>query len=247
MNELTILARSTARRLGVIHLIRHARHFFNRASADYEASFCKEFINSILPGDVVWDVGANVGYYTEMLAERLINEGKVIAFEPAPQSFAKLSEKLSQRKNVVLEASALGDSAGRMKFLLEQDGTSPTQRIVDPSVIIASGIKSGRLIEVPVTTGKSYVAVSGHVPNVIKIDVEGFEEEVLKGLDDLLASPCLRTLFIEVHFKLLEERGRAMAPIRIERSLRSTGFRTRWIDASHLRADRVIVPTMGPP
>ncbi|NEQ84963.1 MAG: FkbM family methyltransferase [Moorea sp. SIO2I5] len=44
----------------------------------------------------------------------------------------------------------------------------------------------------------------GYYPNILKIDVEGFEIEVLKGMQTVLASSTLRAVFIEVHFKLLE-------------------------------------------
>jgi hypothetical protein len=73
----------------------------------------------------------------------------------------------------------------------------------------------------------------------MKIDVEGFEDEVLEGMPRVLADPRLRAIFLEVHFKLLEQRGKAEAPIHIERMLQSLGFNTRWFkDRSHLQALR---------
>jgi hypothetical protein len=93
---------------------------------------------------------------------------------------------------------------------------------------------------VPVTIcrGDSLCNRLGRVPNVVKVDVEGFEEEVLLGMGELLASSLLRCLLVEVHFKTLEKRGRAMAPVRIEKLLAGNGFRTRWVDASHIFATR---------
>jgi hypothetical protein len=78
----------------------------------------------------------------------------------------------------------------------------------------------------------------GRTPNVIKVDVEGFEEEVLLGMGDVLTSPELRSVLVEVHFLKLEVRGRATAPVRIEKLLKSKGFRTDWVDASHLVGTR---------
>lgn len=78
----------------------------------------------------------------------------------------------------------------------------------------------------------------GKTPNVVKIDVEGLEEEVLLGFDRTLLSPALRAVLIEIHFQELESRGQASAPIRIEKLLKSKGFRLHWIDSNHLLADR---------
>lgn len=75
-------------------------------------------------------------------------------------------------------------------------------------------------------------------PNVIKIDVEGFEWEVLEGLGAHLASSSLRAIGVEVHFGILRERGLADAPQRIEDLLVRNGFRLLWPDNSHLLAIR---------
>ncbi len=73
---------------------------------------------------------------------------------------------------------------------------------------------------------------------MIKVDVEGFEEEVLQGMGEMLTSPELRSVLVEVHFMKLELRGKATAPVRIEKLLRDKGFKTNWVDASHLFASR---------
>ena len=73
---------------------------------------------------------------------------------------------------------------------------------------------------------------------MIKVDVEGFEEEVLQGMGEMLTSSELRSVLVEVHFMKLELRGKATAPVRIEKLLRGKGFKTNWVDASHLFATR---------
>lgn len=78
------------------------------------------------------------------------------------------------------------------------------------------------------------------VPNAIKIDVEGFELEVLQGLGTHLAAPALRAIGVEVHFGILQERGMADAPQRIEQLLARNGFRVQWPDNSHLLALRPV-------
>jgi hypothetical protein len=58
-------------------------------------------------------------------------------------------------------------------------------------------------------------------------------------MDHLLAAPELRAVFVEVHFRILEERGRADAPVRIEKLLRAKGLRPKWVDPSHIAAERI--------
>jgi hypothetical protein len=75
------------------------------------------------------------------------------------------------------------------------------------------------------------------VPNVAKIDVEGSELEVIRGMPKLLKLKQLRA-FIEVHFKALEEGGNLMAPNEIVNLLSREGFSVEWIDFSHISALR---------
>ena len=72
----------------------------------------------------------------------------------------------------------------------------------------------------------------------MKIDVEGFEYEVIAGLGDVIREPSLRALGIEVHFGILKERGDEKAPARIERYLKDAGFDVSWADPSHILAVR---------
>ena len=50
----------------------------------YEARFMRALNARVRPGDVVWDIGANVGMYTQQFAHAVGRSGRVIAFEPAP-------------------------------------------------------------------------------------------------------------------------------------------------------------------
>jgi hypothetical protein len=92
---------------------------------------------------------------------------------------------------------------------------------------------------VRITTGDALVESEEVLaPDVLKIDVEGFEEEVLRGLTGQLAHTRCRAVFCEVHFGILDARGERHAPSRIVELLRKQGFHTRWIDPSHLSAIR---------
>ncbi len=94
---------------------------------------------------------------------------------------------------------------------------------------------------VKVTTGDQLIAFKKvSPPNVIKIDVEGFELEVLQVLEHTLRSPQCRAVFVEVHFGILDRRGDRYAPLKVASLLQGAGHRTRWVDASHIAAERTI-------
>ncbi len=76
------------------------------------------------------------------------------------------------------------------------------------------------------------------VLNVLKIDVEGFEPEVLRGFDETLRDPACREVLCEVHFALLDSRGQKHAPSEIQDYLGERGFAMKWITPSHLAAHR---------
>ena len=75
MNPWVIKARSLARKTGVIGLINRVR-----PSGSYEEGVHKALAGAVRPGDVVWDVGANVGIYTEQFCSWVGQDGFVVAF-----------------------------------------------------------------------------------------------------------------------------------------------------------------------
>src|SRR5581483_1847479 len=80
----------------------------------YERSKCKVFAAAIAEGDVVYDVGAHVGYYT-LLASKLVGaRGHVYAFEPLPANLEFLERhlKLNQITNVTVVPAAVSDATG---------------------------------------------------------------------------------------------------------------------------------------
>ena len=85
MNKALIRARSIARKLGVLSAMKavHAAIF----SHGYESRFDNALLSHINTGDRVWDVGANVGFYTAKFAEKVGPTGVVVAFEPVRECF----------------------------------------------------------------------------------------------------------------------------------------------------------------
>jgi FkbM family methyltransferase len=219
--------RSVARRLGLTKIVQQLI-----PRSNYEAKFHRAVLVSVQTGDVIWDIGANVGFYAKIFCEFVGPTGKVIAFEPTPKTCAVLCDGLKGFPWAHVEQTALSDYEGTAAFIV---GDADRRNHIEKTAGESDRHDS---ITVPVVRADSYWKASGLTPNVIKIDVEGFEGEVLDGMGDLLMAPDLRVVLVEVHFKALEERGLPKHPLYIESLLRRTGFKPTWVDASHLVAER---------
>lgn len=218
-----IAARTLGRRLGANRLIGRFS-----AGSGYEIGYDAGLSAMILPGHCVWDVGANVGYYTRLFAERVGNRGRVFAFEPSPVNYMHLCDACGTIPQVKLLQIGLGRQDEKRMLRQGLDGLGATSRI-----------SSAGGTSVEIRSGESLLA-SGDAkrPNVIKIDVEGFELEVIEGLGDQLRDETLRAIGVEVHFGILSERGLAAGPREIESLLRCSGFTTIWADSSHILGTR---------
>jgi FkbM family methyltransferase len=82
------------------------------------------FAELVRPGAVVWDVGANIGFYT-LIAARLVERGRVIAFEPLPENQAAIRANLELNglTNVELAGIALADRAGDAELQMHGEST----------------------------------------------------------------------------------------------------------------------------
>jgi FkbM family methyltransferase len=200
----------------------------------YEQAFHQALEDEIKPGDVVWDVGANVGFYSELFCKWVGQNGGVIAFEPYPESVARIRQRVPDCPWLHVEPVALGqeDSSARLAVFAHHTTRNHIQFETAPENAGES------TLPIEICKGDTVSARLGRMPNVIKIDVEGFEEEVILGMETMLLSPEIRAVLMEVHFGVLASRGQANAPVRIEKFLRSKAFKTKWITENHLKAER---------
>jgi FkbM family methyltransferase len=145
-------------------------------------------------GGVFVDVGANVGAYTLVASEQ--KRARVLAFEPHPATFALLKENLrrNNRRNVFASCAAVGDKVGVLS-ISDTPGSSTTHVISDASVAA---------IEVPVVRLDVELERRDLHADAIKIDVEGFEYEVLHGMGEELGHATV--VFVELN-GLSDQRG----------------------------------------
>jgi FkbM family methyltransferase len=195
--------------------------------AHYEEGFESALLKSISTNDIVWDIGANIGFYTRKFAE-LASSGMTVAFEPSPKSFNTLKEAVGSMPNVHLENIALAEQDGEASFFISKNSDEDG---------LFSGAESSRA-RISVRTARADSFLLRFPPNIIKVDVEGFELEVLRGMSEILKQPHLKYIYIEVHFSVLSYRGQADAPTQIVSLLKGAGMFVKWLDPSHLVASR---------
>lgn len=134
-----------------------------------EIGYLREHL--VRPGDVVFECGAHHGELTIHLSRWVGEQGKVVAFEPVPRNRACVQKQieLNDLKNVTLVHAAVGRERGRA-------------RITDDSNAEVAG-KRGPGIEVEMVRLDDYVEMK---PTMLKIDVEGYEAELLKGAREVM-------------------------------------------------------------
>lgn len=175
---------------------------------EYEPEVWHALMREVKPGSIIADVGAYVGLYTVALAKRVGPQGMVHAFEPEPQTSRTLQWHVKANrvgKRVRLWRCAVGSSNGTTLFVSGQESQSHLAAQSEPAG--QAELNGARHISVPVTTLDS--ALGDGRLDVLKVDVEGFEEQVLQGARELLSDEARapRVIFIEVHPYAWEESG----------------------------------------
>ncbi len=161
----------------------------------YEARTVAAMRRLLARGDVFVDVGANVGYISAVGASLVGPEGQVHGFEPVPEYFHRLQKltAMNPRYTIVANLAALGEREGTARLVTSTTSIGGNTMIPD----LVPPDETGEQIEVPVRRLDTYIRSTGMGPiALIKIDTEGFEYPVLKGLEGYLADPQHRPAII---------------------------------------------------
>ncbi|MEO7115550.1 MAG: FkbM family methyltransferase [Caldimonas sp.] len=189
-------------------------------------------------GDTMVDIGANIGMIALHARSLVGKTGRVICFEPNPECASAVEEhmKLNGIRNVEVRRCALASAPGTLTLNLtsEHSGTATL------APVRGTVVKS---IQVPVRVGDD--ELERVAPKVIKIDVEGFELNVLQGLRKTLAKhkPILITELVDEH---LARAGTSTDEI--HEFLQEFGYTPYGIDTerSPIRHDVVLRPRAAP-
>ena len=189
----------------------------------YEELESKIMEEKIEMGNIVVDVGANIGLHTLNMARIVGNTGQVFAFEPDPSNFEILKKnvKINNYKNIILEQKAVGDKHGRTT-LYQSD--HPGKHRIFPQTEQAKS-----QVQVELTNLDNYFD-SDMIDkiNFIKIDVEGLEFSVLKGMKNILKNSKKIKILFEFMPENIMEVG--FTPIELLNYLTSNDFKLYCMD-----------------
>ncbi len=150
---------------------------------NYQSIISENLRKYLKKGDTFIDVGASIGYFCAIAAGYVGKNGQVHSFEPIPEYSKKIDElsKMNSEYKIVENQCALGEKEGLSKIYV--DGPSDIGNNTFFPDLFGADTKKGKVIEVPVRRLDVYIKENGlNNIGLIKIDVEGFEFPVLKGL-----------------------------------------------------------------
>jgi len=187
---------------------------FNNIREDIATHMMHEILKG---GEVVVDVGANIGYYALMEAKLVGDEGTVYAIEPVPKNFKLLEKnvKINRYRSIELYHHAIGDYDGKSTMYV-----SPLSNWHAMNDI--SG--TGKTIEVDMFKLDTFLKGKPY-PSLIRMDLEGFEYQVLQGLKNTLAEEKPLILFIEYHPHIMKREE----SLELLKQLKHSGFFIRLI------------------
>ena len=184
-------------------------------SGVWEPNVTAVFRAILSPGDVCVDVGAHVGYYTLLASGIVGSSGHVYALEPSPPLFRELCAniELNRASNVTALQAAAGAEKGDA-IVAHPDPTNSGSSFVRCTGTADEGTGASRRVEsaVPLRPVADVTrAEHRSLVRLVKIDVEGFEPEVVRGLFPLFAAGERPHLIVELHPESAEEAATLLA------------------------------------
>lgn len=135
----------------------------------------------LAPEMVVFDVGANIGYFSAFFALRC-RKGRVIAFEPSKRCHAFLVSLANQLSNIEIVPLAVADQEGIVRFM-------------ERAQLDRSGIEEAKGAPIACCTLDGYCMRNGVYPDFVKVDVEGADARVLRGARNVLRDHARFVMF----------------------------------------------------
>lgn len=170
---------------------------FNKGDKD-EENMLIHILDTLKPDDISYDIGANIGIFTVLMAKKVSQTGRVIAFEPETENYNALQNNIiiNGLSNVTLEKVALGDRYDKANLYIKK-------RMGSGSISLIKSDDSDYCGTVNIVPGDSVIQKDNlPVPKVVKIDVEGFEYPVIKGMQKTLSNEKCKLVCCEIHSNL---------------------------------------------
>jgi FkbM family methyltransferase len=193
----------------------------NMFLGSYEPTQTEWFKQCLRPGDVFIDVGASFGWFTTLGALLVGPTGKVFAFEPSPIASQVVEEMIkdSMHQNVILTKTAVGRATGNTSLFL------PTSRNLHSPSILQSD-SDFVPVSVPMVA-LDHFALLKNVPKIklVKIDVEGYEPDVLAGMERLIKEKRIENIICEFNSGWLKRNS--MTPAQLHECFINLGCQVR--------------------
>ena len=155
---------------------------FKEKQDAFEISLMKKYIKA---GDTVLDIGANIGFYAEILSGIVGEKGTVHCFEPDTTNFKHLKNRCEKLTNVQINNKAVSDKTEVIKIYTSKQ-LNVDHRTYKPD-------EYDEEIDINAIAVDEYLQSSTHL-NFIKMDIQGFEMSAVKGMTKTLQSPSLKML-----------------------------------------------------
>lgn len=168
--------------------------FFHPTREPYGIKAVKSVLKK---GDKVFDIGANIGYYALLEARLVGNKSKVYAIEPVPENVKLFNEniKLNGFKNIKVIEKGISEKKGKAKIYLSSKSNLC-------SMIKLSHAGLNKTKEIEITSVDDLVKKYGF-PKLIRMDVEGWEFNIIKGMKKTLDSKRNLNILIELHAHIM--------------------------------------------
>lgn len=206
------------------------KKLLKRKSNSYEVDVAelRFYLEFVRPGMLVLDVGANIGELTLLFSRLVGNTGRVHSFEPAQATFNALRNSIdySYRTNIKLNNIALADSEGSKILNIYQNDLSGMNTFANrPLEQYGLDIEVIETQDVSTTTIDAYCTKNQiDVIDLLKIDVEGFELQVLLGAETMLSRNLIKCCVFEYGQTTLDMGNN---PQMLVRFLREHGYKVK--------------------
>jgi FkbM family methyltransferase len=189
------------------------------AAGVHETRLLKVLALHLRRGDVLYDVGAHVGFISLVAARLVGSEGKIYAFEPDPENSKRILEHrgMNALPQIEVVPTAIWSECTKLSFRRDSDSSSRNTGAV--SGVTGDAKHPGISVVEAVTL--DHFALEHRPPAVVKIDVEGAEEQVLEGAEAVFRQ-SQPTLICEIHTARLAES--------VSTWLTAHGYRWNWLN-----------------
>lgn len=214
----------------------------NKITKEIEEMSINEILTTIIPEEpIIFDIGSNKGQSIEIYKKLFVNP-KIHAFEPSLQDFQILKKKYDSDNNIFLNNFALGDKKEKKIFnvMVKSDTSSFLDLNKDSNWLkhrskelnIPSENFKKNSIEAQINTLDNYIKLNKiNKINLVKIDTQGYEENILKGSLESIKNNIIDAILTEIMFDDVYDKH--LSFINIEQHLIQNNFRMAGINLTN--------------